>query len=144
MNFLPKALQRVPSGMGFVFEVPHNASECFVMDETGPEQRVVQPLVQVPRRRHHQRAPENEREARHADNLEAREREYGQRRDDQGNNTGQPLAQDRETAGDPRQRAKATVLSRAQYRVKGEREEKEQRRVGRAVASTARDEEIEL
>ena len=144
MYFLEEAVQRVPSGVSLVLEMSHDAGERLVMDEAGPEKRIVQRLVQVPRRRHRRRASENDREAGDTDRLETRQHEYGQRRDDERNSTGQSLAQDRETAGDAGQRAKAAVLARAQYRIKGEREEEKQWRVGRAVASAARDEEIKL
>ena len=99
---------------------------------------------EVPGRRHRRRASENDREASDTDRLEARQHEYGQWRDDERNNAGEPLAQDRETAGHAGQRAKAPVLARVQYRIEGEGQEKKQWRVGRAIASAARDEEIEL
>ena len=130
--------------MGLVFEMLRDAGERFVMDEAAPEERIVRRLVEVPGCRHRHRAPENDRETGDTDRLEARQHECGQRRDDERNSTGQPLTQDRETAGHPGQRAKAPVLARAQYRIEGEGQEKKQWRVGRAVASAARDEKIKL
>ena len=110
INLLQEAVQRVPSGMGLVFEMLRDAGERLVMDETGPEKRIVQRLVEVPGRRHRHRAAENDCETGDTDRLEARQHEYGQRRDDERNSTGQSLAQDRETAGHARPARKSAGL----------------------------------
>ena len=143
-DFLPETVKRGPARLGIVFQMPRDAGERLVMNETGPETRIVKRLIQIPRRRNRDRASEYDRQPGKPDRFEARQHKHGQRRDNKRDRTSQPLAQNRETARHTSQRAKAPILARAQYRIERERQKKEQWRVGRAVTSAARDEEVKL